>query len=137
MSVSETIATDRRTFQSFRWYFWSAINRQCSCDEWRSTITLKEMAGLNCGKQKETMASTYKTVCRPFLNYAAPVWSTQLAKTTWSKLQACQKAALRTSTGCHLITAPDHLHSEASERTQWNDHKTICTSVSPKQSHLP
>lgn len=39
-----------------------------------------------------------------------PVWSPQLTKTNWSKLQAYQNATL--STGCHSMIIPDHLHSE-------------------------
>uniref|UniRef100_A0A8D8ZLI2 Uncharacterized protein n=1 Tax=Cacopsylla melanoneura TaxID=428564 RepID=A0A8D8ZLI2_9HEMI len=40
------------------------------------------------------------------------IWTPQLANSHWRSLQATQNAALRTATGCHLITQEDHLHNE-------------------------
>lgn len=73
---------------------------------------MKTLAGSNWGKEKETMITTYKAISRPILNYAAPVWTPQLANTHWSKLQVCQNSALRSATGCHLMSSVDQLHQE-------------------------
>ncbi|KAI5752977.1 hypothetical protein M8J77_022380 [Diaphorina citri] len=73
---------------------------------------LKALAGGSSGKDKETMVIAYKSISRPVLNYAAPIWTPQLANTHWTKLQTCQNSALRTATGCHLMAHEDHLHTE-------------------------
>lgn len=73
---------------------------------------LKCIAGSTWGKQKETIVTAYKTICRPLINYAAPVWTPQLNDIHWKNLQTSQNAALRTATGCHLMTDIDHLHCE-------------------------
>lgn len=64
------------------------------------------------GKDKETLALTYKAISRPIANYAAPIFAPQLPPTNWSLIQRAQNAALRTVTGCHSIANEDHLHSE-------------------------
>lgn len=73
---------------------------------------LKKLAGTNWGKEKETMITAYKSICRPLMNYAAPIWTPQLRKSHWTHLQTCQNAALRISTGCLLMANEDHLHTE-------------------------
>lgn len=73
---------------------------------------LKAIAGSSWGKDKETLITAYKTIGRPIVNYAAPIWSPQLADTHWQNLQASQNAALRIATGCHLMSHPDHLQAE-------------------------
>ncbi|KAI5754577.1 hypothetical protein M8J77_009666 [Diaphorina citri] len=73
---------------------------------------LKTLAGSNWGKEKETMVTTFKSIVRPILNYAAPIWTPQLSQTNWSKLQRCQNSSLRIATGCHLMSGIDHLHTE-------------------------
>ncbi|KAL1445963.1 hypothetical protein WDU94_005493 [Cyamophila willieti] len=73
---------------------------------------LKTLAGSSWGKDKETMITAFKSIVRPILNYAAPIWTPQLSKTNWTKLQVCQNTALRTTTGCHLMSGIDHLHTE-------------------------
>ena len=65
----------------------------------------KALAGTSWGQQKETLLMTYKAVGRSIINYAAPVWSTNLCDT--------QNEALRISTGCHRMSSVDHLHAEA------------------------
>ena len=55
----------------------------------------------------------YKAVGRSIINYAAPVWSTNLRDTNYRNIQCTQNAALRISTGCHKMSSVDHLHVEA------------------------
>ena len=56
---------------------------------------------------------TYKAVGRSIINYAAPVWSTNLRDTNYITIQNTQNEALRISTGCHKMSSVDHLHAEA------------------------
>ncbi|XP_054088079.1 uncharacterized protein LOC128922244 [Zeugodacus cucurbitae] len=74
---------------------------------------LKSLAGSTWGKDKETLLATYKAIGRPVVNYAAPVWSPGCSDTQQKKLQACQNTALRTATGCLLMSPMTHLNSEA------------------------
>ena len=55
---------------------------------------------------------TYKAVGRSIINYAAPVWSTNL-HTNYRNIQYTQNEALRIATGCHKMSSDDHLHVEA------------------------
>ncbi|XP_049316536.1 uncharacterized protein LOC125779305 [Bactrocera dorsalis] len=73
---------------------------------------LKSLAGSTWGKDKETLLATYKAIGRPVLNYAAPIWSPRCRGTQMRKLQTCQNTALRTSTGCLLMSPIEHLHNE-------------------------
>ena len=72
---------------------------------------LKALAGTSWGQQNETLLMTYKAVGRSIINYAAPVWSTNLRDTNYRNIQYTQNEALRISTGCHKMS--DHLHAEA------------------------
>ena len=56
---------------------------------------------------------TYKAVGRPIINYATPVWSTNLRDTNYRNIQYTQNEALRIATGCHKMSSVDHLHVEA------------------------
>ena len=56
---------------------------------------------------------TYKAVGRSIINYAAPVWSTNLRDTNYRNIQYMQSEALRISTRCHKMSSVDHLHAEA------------------------
>ena len=56
---------------------------------------------------------TYKAVWRLIINYAAPVWSTNLRDTNYRNIQYTQNEALRVATGCHKMSSVDHLHVEA------------------------
>ena len=74
---------------------------------------LKALASTSWGQQKETLLMTYKAVGRSIVNYAAPVWSTNLRNTNYRNIQYTKYEALRISTGCHKMTSVDHLHAEA------------------------
>ena len=73
----------------------------------------KALAGTSWGQQKETLLMTYKAVGRSIINYAAPVWSTNLRDTNYRNIKYTQNEALRISTGCHKMSSVDHLHVEA------------------------
>ena len=64
------------------------------------------------GKDKETLTITYKAIGRSIANYAAPIWSPQLSISSWIDIQRAQNAALRTITGCHVMSNQDHLDRE-------------------------
>ena len=74
---------------------------------------LKAFAGTSWGQQKETLLMTYKAVGRSIINYAAPVWSTNLRDTNYINIKYTQNAALRFATGCRKMSSVDHLHIEA------------------------
>ena len=74
---------------------------------------LKALAGTSWGQQKETLLMTYKAVGRSIINYAAPVWSTNIRDTNYRSIQYTQNEALRIATGCHKMSSVDHLHVEA------------------------
>ena len=74
---------------------------------------LKALAGASWGQQKETLLMAYKAVGRSIINYAAPVWSTNLRDTNYRNIKYTQNEALRISTGCHKMSSVDHLHAEA------------------------
>ena len=78
----------------------------------RSNI-LEALAGTSWGQQKETLLMTYKAVGRSIINYAVPVWSTNLHDTIYRNIQYTQNEALRIATGCHKMCSVDHLHVEA------------------------
>ena len=61
----------------------------------------------------ETLLITYKAVGRSIINYAAPVWSTNLRDTNYRNIQYTQNEALRIATGCHKMSSVDHLHVAA------------------------
>ena len=64
---------------------------------------LNALAGTSWGQQKETLLMTYKAVGRSIINYAAPVWSTNLRDTNYRNIQYTQNEALRISTGCQNV----------------------------------
>ena len=74
---------------------------------------LKALVGTSWGQQKETLLMTYKAVGRLIINYASPVWSTNLCDTNYRTIQYTQNEALRISTGCYKMSSVDHLHAEA------------------------
>ena len=55
---------------------------------------------------------TYKALGRSILNYGVPVWGPFLSNTSWQELQIAQNSALRSITGCVLMSDQDHLHNE-------------------------
>ena len=74
---------------------------------------LKALTDTSWGQQKETLLMTYKAVGRSIINYAAPVWSTNINDTNYRKIKNTQNEALRIATGCHKMFSIDHLHIEA------------------------
>ena len=56
---------------------------------------------------------TYKPVGRSIINYAAPVWNTNLRDTNYRNIQYTQNEALRSATGCHRMSSVDHIQVEA------------------------
>lgn len=89
--------------------------------------------GSNWGKQKETLVTTYKTVCRLLLSYAAPVWSPLCNGSNFYYAKTQYYI---------YITAPDRLHLETNillakdHNVMWDDYKAVCISVSSEQSTL-
>ncbi|KAI5752156.1 hypothetical protein M8J77_014356 [Diaphorina citri] len=73
---------------------------------------LKSLAGNTWGKNKETILTTYKTIGRPILNHASPIWTPQLSDSQLKHPQIAQNASLRVATGCHKMAHEHHLHSE-------------------------
>ena len=59
---------------------------------------------------------------RPILNYAAPIWFTQVSSSHLDKLEVIQNKALRVATGCHQKAGASHLRAE--------------TGVLPLRAHL-
>ena len=78
-----------------------------------SNNILKSLAGTSWGQQKETLLTTYKAIGRSIINYAAPVWSTNVRDTNYRNIQYTQNEDLRIATGCHKMFNVDHLHVEA------------------------
>ena len=48
---------------------------------------------------------TYKAVGRSIINYAAPVWSTNLRDTKYRNIKYTQNEALRIATGGHKMSS--------------------------------
>ena len=74
---------------------------------------LNGLTGTSRGQQKDTLLMTYKADGRSIINYAAPVWSTNIRDTNYRNIQHTEIEALRISTGCHKMSSVDHLHTEA------------------------
>jgi hypothetical protein len=74
---------------------------------------LKAVAGTSWGYETETLINTYKSLIRPILNYAAPIWYPAAKPSNIQKLQVIQNQALRICLGCHKKSSISHLHSEA------------------------
>ena len=55
---------------------------------------LKALAGTSWGQQKEILLMTYKAVGRSIINYAAPVWSTNLCDTNYREISNTRKMRL-------------------------------------------
>ena len=83
---------------------------------------MKALAGSNWALTTETLEATYKAIVRPILNYAAPIWFTQVSSTHLDKLEVIQNKALRIATGCHHKAMVSHLRAE--------------TGVIPLRAHL-
>ena len=55
---------------------------------------------------------TYNAVGRSIINYAAPVWNTNLRDTNYRNIQYTQNEALRIATGCHKMSNVDHVEAK-------------------------
>ena len=97
---------------------------------------LKNLTGATWGCCKEVLLQTYKAIGRSVLNYGAPIWSPLLSNTQWQGLQARQNQALRTSTGCLLMTSIPHLHHEA-EMMEVRPHNELLSVQFYLGAHLP
>ena len=97
---------------------------------------LKKLTGATWGCCKEVLLQTYKAIGRSVLNYGAPIWSPLLSNTQWQGLQARQNQALRTSTGCLLMTSIPHLHHEA-EMMEVRPHNELLSVQFYLGAHLP
>ena len=73
---------------------------------------IKALTATGCGKQKETLMTTYKAVMIPALEYASSIWSPLASSTSINKLQVMQNAALRTTTRGTQDTYIQHLHDK-------------------------
>ena len=85
---------------------------------------LQALAGTSWGQQKETLLMTYKAVWRSIINYAAPVWSTNLRDTNYRNIKYTQNEVLRIATGCQKMSSVDHLHVEA-EMLKVSEHSEL------------
>ena len=93
-----------------------SLNKHSGYETERVSIRNNIPEALACtswGQRKETLLKTYKTVGRSIINYAAPVWSTNLSDTNYRNIQYTQNDALRIATGCHKMSSVYHLHVEA------------------------
>ena len=97
---------------------------------------LKALAGTTWGKSKETITTTFKAIGRSVLNYAAPIWTPTTSQSRWNELETTQNQALRTATGCHLISSRDHLHQEC-KMLPVRDHNILLSQQFLLQCHNP
>ena len=58
------------------------------------------------------MSLTFKSLIRPFFDYAAPIVYPLYSKTSIRRLQLVQNRALRLVTGCYMASSVDHLQAE-------------------------
>jgi hypothetical protein len=97
---------------------------------------MKCLAGSSWGQDTETLAITYKSICRSVLEYAAPIWSPIISDTSWLKLQTTQNQALRVITGNLGMASTQHLHREA-KILPLKDHCRMITNQFLLTNHLP
>ena len=97
---------------------------------------MKCLAGSNWGQDTETLAITYKSICRSILEYAAPIWSPIISDSSWLKLQTIQNQALRVITGNLNMASEQHLHREA-KILPLKDHCKMITNQYLLSNHLP
>ena len=49
--------------------------------------TIKTLASMTWGQDKDTLIMMYKATCRSVQEYAAPVWTPIISSTSWERLQ--------------------------------------------------
>ena len=64
------------------------------------------------GHDKECLIQTFKSMIRPFFDYAAPIVYPNYSDTSIKRLQLVQNRCLRLITDNHNASAIDHLHAE-------------------------
>ena len=74
---------------------------------------LRALSDTAFGHDKECLTLTFKSLIRPFFDYAAPIVYPLYSQTSIRRLQLVQNRALRLVTGCHTASSVDHLHAEA------------------------
>ena len=97
---------------------------------------LKSLAGSSWGQDKNTMITTYKTICRSTLEYAVPIWGPAISQTNWEALQRVQTSALRIATGNLQMAGNEHLHRET-KVLPLQDHARLLTKQFVAACHLP
>jgi hypothetical protein len=103
----------------------------------KSKINLmKCLAGSTWGQDTETLALTYKSICRSVLEYAAPIWSPIISDTSWLRLQTTQNAACKVITGNLGMASWQHLHREA-KILPLKDHCKMITNQFLLSNHVP
>ena len=78
----------------------------------RRLNVLRAVADTSFGHDKECLLMTFKSLIRPFFDYAAPIVYPNYSPTSIRRLQIIQNKSLRLITGCHHAAAQDHLHDE-------------------------
>ena len=73
---------------------------------------MRALLDTSFGHDKECLSLTFKALIRPFFDFAAPIVYPLYSQSSIRRLQMVQNRALRLITGCHNISAVDHLHSE-------------------------
>ena len=97
---------------------------------------MKAVAGSTWGQDKETLVLTYKALGRSILEYAVPIWSPIIPKSSWDKIQVVQNQALRVATGCLAMTPIEHLHRET-KVLPVREHGEMLTKQFLLNCHLP
>ena len=64
----------------------------------RAFNIMKALSVSSWGYTSETLVATYKAIVRPILNYAAPIWFTQISSSHLDKLEVIQNKAPRVAT---------------------------------------
>ena len=86
--------------------------RNCVKRASKALNVMKALAWSSWGFTTETLVAPYKAIVCPILNYAAPIWFTQVSSTHLNKHEVIQNEALRIATGCHQKAAASHLRAE-------------------------
>ena len=74
---------------------------------------LKALAGVSWGQSKEVFLLTYRTLIKPILSYAAPIWFPNASTSALASLRTIQNLAPRIATGSLRMASVPHLHQEA------------------------